>query len=550
MSTPPKTVILGMLGSTLDQGLSAQRWDRWRPTVALGQHPDLLVDRIDLLHSEAHKRLADIVVADLRIVSPETTVVRHPFAVRDPWDFEEVYAALFDFARAYPFDTEKEEYLVHITTGTHVIQICLFLLIESGHIPAKLIQTGLSPRHEANPAGTYGIIDLDLSRYDKLAERFKQQARGDVSFLKSGIETKNAAFNAMIERIENVGAESEAPILLTGPTGAGKSRLARLIYELRKKRRLVKGDFVEVNCATLRGDAAMSTLFGHKKGAFTGAMADRPGLLRQADGGVLFLDEIGELGSDEQAMLLRAIESKRFYPLGADEEVSSDFQLICGSNRLLGGMAATGAFRENLLARINIWTFRLPGLAERPEDIEPNLDYELNLQAERSGKLTRFNREARELFLTLAASPSAAWRGNFRDLSAGVMRMAALARGGRISTDLVHEEWERLEKGWWELSDPGATRGDATGDAVGDKDALPDDAALLRDILGDRCDSLDLFDRPQLACAVRICRESRSLSEAGRTLFAESRKKKVHPNDADRLRKYLASFGLDWESVR
>lgn len=541
---PNKTVVIGMLGSTLDQGFAQQRWDRWRPTVALGQHSDLLIDRLDLLYSEAHRRLADTVVEDLGVVAPETFVTRHNFEVANPWDFEEVYAALYDFARSYPFDTEKEEYLVHITTGTHVIQICLFLLIESRHIPAKLIQTGPSPKREGNPAGVYGIIDLDLSRYDKLAERFKQQARGDVSFLKSGIETRNAAFNAMIERIEEVCAESVEPLLLTGPTGAGKSRLARLIYELRKRRRLVRGDFVEVNCATLRGDAAMSTLFGHKKGAFTGAMADRKGLLRQADGGVLFLDEVGELGGDEQAMLLRAIEAKRFYPLGADEESGSDFQLICGSNRPLEQMAAEGEFREDLLARINIWTFRLPGLAQRPEDIEPNLDYELDRHAERSGKMARFNREARELFLSLSASPAAAWRGNFRDLSAGVMRMATLAHGGRITAEIVTEEWQRLQSAWQGVSGPETFcegRTDAT---------THDDAALLRDLLGENFAGLDPFDRPQLACVIRACRDARSLSEAGRALFAESRKKKAHPNDADRLRKYLASFGLDWKSVR
>ena len=546
-----KTVVIGMLGSTLDRGLAAHRWERWRPTVALGMHSDLLIDRLDLLHSEAHSQTADAVAGDLAVVSPETSVVRHRFEVRNPWDFEEVYAALYDFARAYPFDTENEEYLVHITTGTHVIQICLFLLIESRHIPAKLVQTAPSPKHEGNSAGIYGIIDLDLSRYDKLAERFRRQASSDVGFLKSGIETRNAAFNAMIERIEQVGAESVDPILLTGPTGAGKSRLARLIYDLRKKRRLVKGEFVEVNCATLRGDAAMSTLFGHKKGAFTGATADRKGLLRQADGGVLFLDEVGELGGDEQAMLLRAIETKRFYPLGADEEAGSDFQLICGSNRPLGRMASTGRFREDLLARINIWTFRLPGLSERMEDIEPNLDYELDRHAERGGKLARFNREARELFLALATSPVAAWRGNFRDLSAGVMRMATLARGGRIGPDIVREEWQRLEHGWRELA--GGAGGDASdfgAGSLGMDVVTHTDAALLREVLGDRLIELDLFERPQLACVIRACREARSLSAAGRLLFAESRKKKARPNDADRLRKYLASFGLDWDGVR
>ena len=108
--------------------------------------------------------------------------------------------------------------------------------------------------------------------------------------LKSGIETRNAAFNKLIDRIERVVVASKAALLLTGPTGAGKSQLARQIYALKKERRQLSGALVEVNCATLRGDEARSALFGHRKGAFTGASTDRPGLLMAANGGLLFLD--------------------------------------------------------------------------------------------------------------------------------------------------------------------------------------------------------------------------------------------------------------------
>ena len=526
-----------MLGSTLDQGAAPHRWERWRPTVALGQHDDLRIDRLELLYSRIHTNIADVVISDLALVSPETAVQRHIFELHDPWDFEEVYAALYDFARGYPFEPEREDYLVHITTGTHVIQICLFLLVESRHIPARLLQTGPRPKKEQKPAGEYGIIDLDLSRYDRIAERFRRQAEVDSSFLKSGIDTRNQAFNAMIERIEKVGTESTEPILLAGPTGAGKSRLAQLVYELRKRRHLVHGEFIPVNCATLRGDTAMSTLFGHKKGAFTGAVSDRAGLLRQADGGVLFLDEVGDLGRDEQTMLLRAIEEKRFYPLGADAETNSNFQLICGTNRSLDELAAKGVFREDLLARINLWTFRLPGLASRPEDIEPNLEYELEQFAKKTGRRVRFNREAHALFLNLATGEDAAWCGNFRDLSAAVMRMGTLAGEGRIDSAIVREEWARLKQGWKNLSGKEVACG-AT------------DTVLLQEVLGDKAAALDLFDATQLACVIGKCRKARSLSEAGRILFAESRKNKARPNDADRLRKYLATFGLDWETVR
>ena len=167
------------------------------------------------------------------------------------------------------------------------------------------------------------------------------------------------------------------------------------------------GAFVEVNCATIRGDAAMSTLFGHVRGSFTGALRDRPGLLRAADGGVLFLDEVGELGPDEQAALLRAIEEKQFLPLGADREARSDFQLIAGTNADLAAAVRAGRFREDLLARINLWTFRLPGLAERAEDVEPNLDHELTACSAVTGMRVSMSREARERFLAFATSPEA-----------------------------------------------------------------------------------------------------------------------------------------------
>ena len=220
---------------------------------------------------------------------------------------------LHALASGYKFDTDNEDYLIHITTGTHVAQICWFLLAEARYLPARLLQTS-PPRKKdvANSIGSAEIIDLDLSRYDKIAQRFRREHDDTVSFLKSGIATRSVRFNGMIEQIEHVAGRSRAPMLLVGPTGAGKSFLARRVYELKRQRQRLAGRFVEVNCATLRGESAMSALFGHVKGAFTGAQTERAGLLRSADGGLLFLDEIGELGLDEQAMLLKAVEEKTF----------------------------------------------------------------------------------------------------------------------------------------------------------------------------------------------------------------------------------------------
>jgi transcriptional regulatory protein RtcR len=527
------TVVVGILGPVLDRGEGAGRWERWRPTVSLCQQPDLRVDRYELLFEPKFGRLAETVAADLRAVSPETTVVLREMGLGDPWDFEEVFGKLHRLARGYPFVPEEEDYLVHITTGSHVQQICLFLLTESRHFPARLVQTAPPKRAESSEPGRYAIIDLDLSRYDQLVTRFEAEAKEALTFLKSGIETRNEAFNRLMERIERVAIHSRAPMLLMGPTGAGKSRLARRIHELKKARHHLRGAFVEVNCATLRGDAASSALFGHVKGAYTGAATRRHGHLLSADGGMLFLDEIGELGLDEQAMLLRAIEEKRFFPVGGDSELSSDFQLIAGTNGDLQQRVREGRFREDLLVRINLWTFRLPALRERVEDVEPNLEYELEQITRFTGVRVTFNKEARERFLAFAVSPEARWSGNFRDLNAAVSRMATLAEARRITVGLVEEEIQRLRANW-------EPRGED----------IPLGEGLLGILSEEGLASLDLFDRAQLEFVVKICRQSMSLSEAGRRLFGVSRTRRKDGNDADRLRKYLLRFGLDWKGIR
>jgi len=530
--------------------------------VASFLHEDLLFARAELLAHPGEEALAQQVADDVRAVSPSTRVTVHELPIDNPWDFERVWDALYGWAREASLDPEREDVLTHITTGSHVEQIVLFLLTESRHLPGRLLQSSPPRRRSGEAEGTYRIIDLDLSRYDRIAARFRAEEADALTFLKAGIATRNARFNAMMRRIEQVATATRAPILLTGPTGAGKTRLARRIYELKRTRRHVSGAFVEVNCATLRGDQAMAALFGHTRGAFTGATRERPGLLRAADGGLLFLDEVGELGLDEQAMLLRALEEGRFLPVGADREVSSDFQLLAGTNRDLGAAVAQGRFREDLLARVDLWTFHLPGLTERPEDIEPNLDYELDAYARANGRRVGMSHEARRAFLAFATSPGASWRGNFRDLNAAVQRMATLAVGGRITEADVAEEIARLERSW---ANRGGRRaggfgvGSEASAVAGATPVAPQAAhargeggglAALERLLGaEGLVALDRFDRVQLADVVSVVRRSRSLAEAGRTLFAASRARKASRNDSDRLRKYLAKFGLRFADI-
>lgn len=537
-----KTTVISVLGTQKDAhgGMGPSRWDTWRPTIGLVQQDELPIDELHLIFNREYANLAERVKSDIASVSPETNVVFDIIQLKDPWDFEEVYEKFYDYAKSPCFHDEKTRYYIHMTTGSHVEQICLFLLAESRHLAAKLIQTTPKEGHIRNskdPKGTHTVIDLDLSRYDKLAKRFEIERQDDVSFLKRGIDTKNTAFNRLIDTIERVSVRSSEPILLTGPTGAGKSQLAKQIYLLKRQSGKIKGKFVAVNCATLGGDLAKSALFGHKKGSYSGAGADHSGYLKEADGGIVFLDEIGELPLEAQAMLLKAIEEKTYRPLGATSDEHSEFLLICGTNRDLADAVREHTFRPDLLSRINLWSFRLPGLADRREDIEPNLDYELNKFSERTGKHITFSKEARELFLSHAHSPSTIWAGNFRELNAMVVRMATLADGGRITTDLVAEEINRSHAYCLGMKNEICRM---------ENDQDVDLSALLGAGYAERYDDFDLI---QLVHVINVCHASKSMADAARKLFAVSFKAKKSTNNTDRLSKYLAKFGLKFKML-
>lgn len=526
MSKP--VIAVSLLGTQLDfAGKREERWAKWRPNISLCSQDDLIIEQLHLLHDGTKQRLADQVIGDIGATSPETQVTPHHLAFEDPWDLEEVYAGLYDWCHQHSFDTDKYDYLFHIATGTHVAQICIYLLTESHHFPGKLIQT--SPGSGQDRAkGTTTILDLDLARYDQISSRFAQEHLAGEDFLKGGIQTRNKAFNNLIEQIEKVAIRSSAPILLTGPTGAGKSQLASRIFELKRQRQNLAGQFVSVNCATLQGTNAMAALFGHTRGAFTGAQAARDGFLTTANKGVLFLDEIGELGLDEQAMLLHALETKSFYPVGSDKARTSDFQLITGTNKDLKKEVLKGCFREDLLARIHLWTYQLPALKDRREDIEPNLQYELNQFAKREGIKIDFNREAKQHFLKFAMSPETSWQGNFRDLNAAITRLATLADGARITIDDVHQELQRLKSQWLQ-----------------DSEEFQQFPSELEDYLTpEQISQLDNFDKAQLSYVLSVCARHRSMASAGRELFNVSRTTKKMTNDSSRLQKYLAKFSV------
>ncbi len=525
-------VVFSFYDPELDSPAEDPKEQKWRPTISLLSDSEFKIDRLVFLVDPKFETAGDKLIEEFATTSPGTVIEKEIFDIEDIWDYAEVFAYLYDLSERYAF-TESESYYTHMSTGTHVFRICWYLLIEARLMPAKMLQSfPIFKEGELTGAGIRDL-DLELEKYDQLAKRFEKRRNEGKNFLKQGIQTKNAHFNALIDEIERVAKDSKRPILITGPTGAGKTELAKRIFELKKNRNQIKGEFIHINCATLRGDGAMSTLFGHKRGAFTGAVQKRDGLLLAANNGLLFLDEIGELGPEEQTMLLTALETGKFYPIGSDREEESSFLLIAGSNRDLRKDASQGKFRRDLLARIDLWHYELPGLKDRIEDLEPNLEYELDQVATELGHQVSFNKTSRSSYLKYAKSLDAQWSGNFRDLNASIVRMSTFAEGGRITTDIVDKEIKRLK--------------------IQDKShnsESPKDINLEEFIKPEVLDTKDTFDLAQLKFVIATCIKCKNISEAGRLLFNKSRKEKKSNNDADRLIKYLAGFEIEFKDLK
>ncbi|MFP3999662.1 MAG: sigma 54-interacting transcriptional regulator, partial [Desulfobacterales bacterium] len=197
-------------------------------------------------------------------------------------------------------------------------------------------------------------------------------------------------------------------ILITGETGTGKELLAKAVHQNSPR---AEKNFIIVDCAALKDTLLESTLFGHEKGAFTGAEARREGLVSLADGGTLFLDEIGELDLDAQKSFLRLLEEKRFYPLGAKNEYCSDFRLVAATNRDLLEMSRAGEFRADLYYRICGQQLHIPALRERPEDIRDLVFYYVDRICE------RMNIPVKKIYPEfLEALEGLGWPGNVREL--------------------------------------------------------------------------------------------------------------------------------------
>jgi two-component system response regulator GlrR len=245
----------------------------------------------------------------------------------------------------------------------------------------------------------------------------------------SGIVTRSPLMQTMLEDAKRV-ARTDSAVLITGASGTGKEVLARAIH--RASRRAAR-PFVAINCTAVPADLLESELFGHKRGAFTGAHTDHPGLFRAAEGGVVFLDEIGDMPSELQAKLLRVLQEREVRPVGETRTIPVDVRVLSATHRDLDAYVKAGTFREDLYYRLNVVSLHLPTLDQRREDIPLLVAHRLAQLVADGAPRRVYSPEAME---TLVAS---AWPGNVRQLFNVVEQNVALAPGRVIGAALVRK---------------------------------------------------------------------------------------------------------------
>lgn len=285
-------------------------------------------------------------------------------------------------------------------------------------IPISVSASVLRNAHGQVVGGVQTFRDLSLMHI------LKKEIKKKYSF--RDLASRNSVMRGLFDILPDVAA-SEATVLLNGESGTGKELFAKAIHDLSPRR---EGPLVVVNCGALPENLLEAEIFGVKRGAFTGAVENRPGRLEMAQGGTLFLDEIGDLPLALQVKLLRVLENKEYQPLGGKTPRKADVRFVTATHRNLDAMVEEGVFRRDLLFRINVLALKIPPLRERTEDIPLLLDIALDRFNKRYGKNIRgYSSEALEIFFKHG------YPGNVRELLNVVEQAVILCRNGEIGAE-------------------------------------------------------------------------------------------------------------------
>ena len=404
---------------------------------------------------------------------------------------------------------------------------CRLLLAGSGHL---LDSGGATFGDELRERVTH-LINTERERRSE-ESRVGEQMRG------LGIIGDSAGIKGVFRMILRVSPLSDLPVLISGPTGTGKELVARSIHRLDPRRS--DGPFIAVNCGAISAGLAESELFGHRRGAFTGADHDRAGLVRAARGGVLFLDEIGDLDPGLQSKLLRVLQEHRVLTLGEDHEVAVNVRIIAATNHSLEDMVRAHAFRADLFHRLNVLSIQMPALRERLEDIEPLVrhfvtQYASAASSDPIGVSQEFVQALRRVDLP----------GNVRQLENVVRRALVTRKPGeplRLS-DLPPELWLQIANVATVTQSPGesaaasSARSSESSDdmTAGDRSARPFDVtSILAASSWKLASALDLCEQHLLSAALDASsgnrsRAARLLGISARSIFNKMRKHRLTP---------------------
>jgi len=372
-----------------------------------------------------------------------TRFISLDFPVSDVIDYSEIWRLLGEAVTAIRAQAGQlpRDWSVLLDSGTPQMKSSLFLAARSGLFPATLLQ-GIPPRFAG---GTYKVREVKLEGLPSLS------LAGEVHEKKAtygtrtpspttGTAAPDSAYQtpignsiAFAEALRQAGsaARYDEPVLVLGETGTGKTLLARRIHKASQRS---GGPFIEVNCSAIAESLAESELFGSEKGAYTGADKPRAGKFRAAHGGILFLDEVGDLSLEVQAKLLKSLEDRTVTPVGSDSPVDVDVRLVAATNRNLPAMIQEGRFRRDLYERLKVVVLKLPPLRERREDIRPLADHFLGDWNAIYGERRFLTEESLKLL------ESYSWPGNVRELANAIKSAANTSKSEALGPESLPDE--------------------------------------------------------------------------------------------------------------
>lgn len=343
-----------------------------------------------------------------------------------PIHFADIYeAANQQLAR---LASESAEVAILLSPGTPAMQ-AVWILLGKTRYPCKFYQSSLEQGVQ--------VVDIPFELSMEYLPAARLIGSNKISSLALGSAPINAAFDnivtqnpqmLMLKQQAQILAEREVPVLIYGETGTGKELFSRAIHNASKR---ASKPFISLNCGAIPAELVDSVLFGHKKGAFTGASSDKPGVFEQANGGTLFLDEFGELEPAVQVRLLRVLQDGTFTPIGATKEQKVNVRLITATHRNLMEKVAEGSFREDLFYRIAVGVLHLPPIREREGDFSLLAGQLMDALAKEDDSLK--DKKISPGALNLIASHP--WRGNVRELQSTLLRAALWCQGNDITVE-------------------------------------------------------------------------------------------------------------------